>query len=343
MSDQTKSTISPAAVSVIIPCRNEEKFIAACLDSLCKQTYPKESLEVLVVDGFSKDGTRGITKSYQERYSWIKLFDNPKKHTPSAFNIGIANANGGIIILMGAHASYPNDYIAKCVGYLHTTPADVVGGNLRTVAHSATAPARAIAEVLHHPLGVGGSRFRMGSGTTQWVDAVFGGCYRKEIFSEIGMFNENLIRSQDMEFFIRLKRAGKKILLAPDIECTYYPKQTVKNFLVHNIRDGIWAIYPLKFVHAPLRLRHYIPLLFIASALGLGIASILWAPLTPLFIICSFLYGLIVVSASCAIAIKKRDPMLFVPLIGAFMARHFGYGVGSLIGVLKLLIPSKHI
>lgn len=329
------------ATSVIIPCRNEEKFIGACLDSLLKQTYPRESLEVLVVDGFSKDGTRGIIKSYQDRYQWIKLLDNPKKFTPSAFNIGISHAKGEVIVLMGAHASYPVDYIEKCVDYLSATSADVVGGNLRTIPYTSSASARAIAQVLQHPLGVGGSRFRMGSSTPQWVDAVFGGCYRKKIFSEVGMFNENLIRSQDMEFFIRLGRAGKKILLAPNIECTYYPKQTLKSFFVHNMKDGIWAIYPLKFVHVPLRIRHYIPLFFICSALGLTIASLLWTPLIPLFLICNFLYALTVVGASCGITIQQRDATLFPPLIAAFMARHFGYGIGSFVGVIRLLMPIK--
>jgi glycosyltransferase involved in cell wall biosynthesis len=329
-------------VSIIIPARNEEKFIGKCLESIVRQTYRRDRLEIIVVDGMSTDRTREIAERFKMTSPIsIRIIPNERRVTPVARNIGIKNARGDFICFLDAHAEYSPDYIARCTTHLAASNADVVGGNLSTMPYVPTAQARAIAEVLHHPLGVGGSRFRMGSPTPQWVDAVFGGCYRKGIFSEVGMFNENLIRSQDMEFFIRLKRAGKKILLAPDIECTYYPKQTIKDFFVHNIKDGIWAVYPLKFVRMPLRLRHYIPLFFITSALGLATASIVWTPLLPLFLLCSFFYASIVVGSSFGIAIQKHDPALFLPLIAAFAARHFGYGIGSLVGILKLLVPSK--
>ncbi len=50
-------------VSVIIPCRNEERFIGQCLDSVTAQDYSKDRMEVLVVDGMSEDGTREIVEN----------------------------------------------------------------------------------------------------------------------------------------------------------------------------------------------------------------------------------------------------------------------------------------
>jgi glycosyltransferase involved in cell wall biosynthesis len=72
-------------ISVIIPCRNEEKFISKCLDSIIQQDYPKENLEVLVIDGMSEDKTREIIQKYSQRYPFIKLLENPKKFTLYSF------------------------------------------------------------------------------------------------------------------------------------------------------------------------------------------------------------------------------------------------------------------
>ena len=76
-------------VSIIIPCRNEGKFIGKCLDTVLEQDYPKENLEILVVDGMSEDKTREIARNYSEEYPFIKLLENHKKFTNFAFNIGI--------------------------------------------------------------------------------------------------------------------------------------------------------------------------------------------------------------------------------------------------------------
>ncbi|HUS50974.1 MAG TPA: glycosyltransferase family 2 protein, partial [Candidatus Paceibacterota bacterium] len=252
-------------VSIIIPCWNEEKYIAKCLDSIVSQDYPKENLEVLIVDGMSEDKTIEIIKGYSERYQFVRLLNNAKKFTCFALNIGVKAAKGDIVILMGAHASYEKDYVSKCVKYLEEYDADSVGGVMKTRPGKKTLFAKAIAIVLSHPFGAGGSQFRTGVNEPKWVDTVFGGCYKKEIFDKIGLFNENLIRSQDMEFNLRLKKSRRKILLHPEIVSYYYPKSKLKDFFLHNINDGIWAILPLKFVKIPLKLRHYVPLVFVLT------------------------------------------------------------------------------
>jgi len=306
-------------VSIIIPCRNEEKFIGKCLDSISRQDYPKENLEVLVVDGMSGDKTREIIKEYSEKYSFIKFLENPNKFTPFALNIGIKNAQGEVILRMDAHAGYEKYYISKCVKYLRESGADNVGGVMKTLPSKNTVWAQAIAISLSHPFGVGGSQFRKGTDNPKWVDTVFGGCYKKEIFDKIGLFNENLIRSQDMEFNLRLKEAGGKILLHPEIVSYYYPKSNLKDFFLHNIKDGIWAVYPLKFVKIPLRLRHYIPLIFILT-LPLSV----WP------------YILLSLFFSAKISFREKDVRLFFIMPLVFGARHIGYGLGSAWGIVKL-------
>lgn len=330
--------MSKPFISIIIACRNEEKFISKCLDSLVKQTYPKNKMEVFVVDGISEDKTREIVKEYSKKNLFIYLLDNPKKITPVAFNLGIKNANGEIIIIGSSHAVYKKDYIQKYTKYLDKYHADCIGGLQITIPANNHITTKAIALVLSCPFGVGNSFFRTGqSKKPKIVDTVPFACYRKNIFERIGLFNENLVRSQDMEFNLRLRKAGGKILLVPEIVAYYYPKSNLKDFFVHNFKDGIWAVYPLKFVRMPLKLRHYIPLFFVLSLLGNGILGIFLSLFFYLFLLILIIYLSVNLYFSAKIAYNKKDSRYLFSMPVAFACRHFGYGIGSLIGLIKLI------
>lgn len=298
-----------ASVSIIIPCRNEEKFIGRCLESIVGQDYPRENLEVLVVDGMSEDGTRDIIeqfktmkqsqrserlpRSFQSLAMTLKLLDNPKKITPCAFNIGVKESRGDIVMIISAHAAYEKDCISKCIKYLKEYDADNVGGVMITLPRDDTFIGRAIAMVLSHRFGVGNSVFRVGSKKPRWVDTVFGGCYKKEVFEKIGLFNENLINSQDIEFNLRLKKAGGKILLHPDIVSYYYTRSDFKSFCKNNFRNGLWAILPFKFTKIiPVSLRHLVPLIFVLGLFGTGILSFFFLPFLWLFLFVIGFYSL---------------------------------------------------
>ena len=337
-------------VSIIIPCRNEADFIGRCLDSLLSQNYPKDKIEILVIDGASTDGTREIVGSYIQKDNRIKLFDNPRKLTPISMNIGIRNAKGDLITKTDAHTIYLPDYVSKCVYYLNEYPTlsrlnldnlDAVGGITHNVPTDNSLSARAIVLVLKSRLGGGGS-FRTGASKPQIADTAFGICYRKEVFGKIGFFNEKLIRSQDFDFNLRLTRAGGKILLAPDIVLTYYPKQkTLISFWRRHFLDGIWAILPLKFGSPIFKLRHLAPLMFVSTILAVTIGavfvpSLMWAAIGILV-----LYFTAVLYFSLKIASREKSIQLFPFLILAFAARHFAYGIGSLVGVIKLFIPGR--
>ena len=298
-------------VSIIVPTYNEEKFIKDCIESIFDQDY--KDFEVLVVDGMSKDGTREILQNYE-----VKVLDNPKRIKPCALNIGIKHAHGEIIMVMDAHADYSKDYVSKCVESLTKYKADNVGGTVKTSPAKDSIIAKAIAISLSHMFGAG-SAFRKGVSKPQIVDTVFGGCFKKEVFEKIGLFNENLIRSQDMEFNLRLQKAGGKILLVPNIVSYYYSKSNLKDFFFHNIKDGVWAIYPLKS-GVTLKLRHYIPLIFL---LTLPISIWVYLPVSLFF--------------SCIVALQKRNWKYLYALPPAFVVRHIGYGLGSLWGLLKLI------
>ena len=325
-------------VSLVIPCRNEEKFIGSCLDSIIANDYPKESLEVLAIDGMSEDGTRAVLEDYAKEYRWIRLLENPKRITPVALNMGIATAKGEIIIWMSAHNQYGKNYISRSVESLNKYGADNVGGTMKTLPRLDNFIGHAIVASLSHRFGVGNSYFRVRTDEPKWVDTVFGGCYRREVFDRVGLFNESLVRGQDMEFNLRLKKAGGKTLLVPDIVSYYYARSDIKSFWTHNWTNGLWAILP--FIYSPIMpvsWRHLVPLVFVGSLLVTAALGLLWAPFFWLFLTILGSYVLVSLAASFQIAWRERDPRYLILMPFVFGMLHFGYGLGSLWGVLKVL------
>ena len=330
-------------VSVVVLCRNEKKFIGKCLDSIIAQGYSKDKIEVLVIDGMSEDGTRKIIGKYTEKYSFIKLLDNPKKNTPCALNIGIKNSKGEVILIMGAHAIYQNDYVSKCVKYLYEYNADNVGGVWKIVPRSNTIVGRSIALASSSFFGGGNAYYRTGNfKEPKWVDTVFGGCYKKGIFDKIGYFNENLVRSQDIEFNLRLKKAGYKTLLVPDIIVYYYTRSTLKEVFNHRFKDGIWAVVPFKYSEiVPVSIRSLVPLIFVLSLVITALLGIFFKLVLALFLSITTTYFLANCYFSAKITYSEKNWRYFFVLIFTFAILHFSYGLGSVVGLAKVLVSKN--
>ncbi|HSP66352.1 MAG TPA: glycosyltransferase family 2 protein [Bryobacteraceae bacterium] len=232
-------------VSVVIPCRNEARFIARCLNSVLASDYPGNRIEVIVADGMSQDGTRQCVAGYMAHDSRVRLIDNPAGVTPVALNRAIETAHGEVILRLDARAEISPEYIRRAVGSLDTWGADCVGGTMRTLTEDSGKFAPSIRIALTHPFGVGNSHFRTGSNLPRWVDTVYGACWRREIFDRVGWFNERLERSQDIEFSSRLRRAGGRILVSPQMQINYYARGTLGEFCRQNWTNGVWAVLPL--------------------------------------------------------------------------------------------------
>jgi glycosyltransferase involved in cell wall biosynthesis len=324
-------------VTVILPCRDEANFIASCLASVLANDYPAELVELLVVDGMSTDGTRDILCRHIEASTSLTLLDNDRHIIPAAMNIGIRAARGDIILKIDAHSTYPSDYISKCVRLLQESGADNVGGVLFTEPSAETAIAGAIAIALAHPFGSGNSRFRIGSSQPLWADTAAFGCYRRDVFDRIGFYNEKLVRSSDMDLNTRLRHAGGRILLAPDIVVHYYPRGRLGEFVGRNLIDGFWALYPLRFGSRLARLRHLAPLaclLLFVLTVGVALADRRWWTV-PAGLLNA--YVLMSVGVAATVAARNRRPVLLVLLPLIFTIRHSAYAVGSLWGAVRAL------
>ena len=172
-------------VSIIIPCYNEKDYIKQCLDSVVAGDYPLDRMEVLVVDGGSTDQTRDILADYSSENPIVRMVDNPHRLKPHALNIGIRNAKGDIVIRMDAHALYDKHYVSRSVRYLDEYKADNVGGIRKTISANSSVLSRSIAASISNPFAAGNATYRTGAKGFRWVDTVFGGCYRQEIFRKI--------------------------------------------------------------------------------------------------------------------------------------------------------------
>lgn len=325
-------------VTVVVPCRNERDYIAGCLDSIIASDYRQERLEVLVVDALSDDGTRSLVEGYTRRHPFVRMLDNPERVTPVAFNLGVQHARGALIMIMSAHASIAPDAIRKCVEYSAAYGADNVGGMWRIEPRGGGLWDRAVAQALSHPFGVGGGRYRTRRPAKPvWVDTAAYGCYRREVFQKIGLFNPKLTRGQDMEFNMRLRAAGGRTLLAPDVEITYYARSSLITFLRHNFRNGAWAILPFRYSAVrPVALRHLVPLMFVLALL----ASVTLAALrsSTWWILAGIAGAYLGVSLATAaqIAVRQRQSGFLVLMPVAFTALHLAYGLGSLWGVVRV-------
>jgi len=319
-------------VSVIMPIYNEEKYIVDCIESLLQQDYPIENMEWIFVDGGSNDNTKELMHMYIKRYpNLIKLMDNPHKTVPYAMNIGINAAAGEYIIRLDAHAEYENDYIKKCVYYLNTTDADNVGGVAETKGRGFVG--RIIAKMLSSKFGVGNSQFRT-NGKSGYVDTVPFGAFRKEVFHKFGGYDERLTRNQDNEMNYRIRKNGGKIYMAEDIHLTYYCRDIIKGISKMAMQNGKWNVITMKLCPGAMGIRHFIPLIFVLSVLGLMILGCFWNIFLKLLGLELLIYFSLDMLFSIKIANSFREAILLFALFPIF---HVTYGVGSFVGITKVL------
>jgi len=339
MIDLVAKMSEPPFVTIIIPTRNEEFHIDKCLKSIAETSYPKDRLEILVIDGVSSDDTTNISKKFDTSFSFFRILTNEKKIFPAAVNMGITRSRGDIIIIFGAHSIYPPNCITNCVNHLISNEVDNVGGFINQVWPETSILGETIILALKSPFGVGGSTFRTKNSSSKpiFVDTVFGGCYRKSIFSKIGLFNENFIFSSDIEFNYRLRKNGGKILFVPEIESTYlYSKARTKfiEFIKHNYRNGYWSVYPLKFVKSnPFSLRHYVPILFVLGLFGPLLLSLIYKPFLLISLAVFVLYSIVNLFYTINIRSKTVIQHFILPFI--FFSLHLSYGIASIWAFIK--------
>jgi glycosyltransferase involved in cell wall biosynthesis len=325
-------------ISFVIPILNEERYLDATLESLAAQELGDFSAEVLLVDGGSTDGSAAIVERYTAKQSGIqfRLLANPRRRTPAAFNIGIAESRSEIIGLGGAHTIYPSAYFRVAIELLRSGIAEVVGGG-----HDSHVPSvrsvlgRSMACLYLSPMGSGVAAYHRRT-EPGFVDTVYGGFYRRDAFTRIGVFDESLTRNQDNELNARILRAGMRIYFDPRLSTQYVMKADVGTFLRRGYLFGRYHPETWRRTPGAFRFRHAAPAALALYTAVAAIASLVfrtWLPLWPLA-----LYAVLLLAAALQLA-RTRPISVALLTIPLFAAYHFAYGTGTLVGLIRDRVP----
>jgi len=316
-------------VSLICPTLNEEKYIENILKFFV-ESLPKEK-ELIIVDGGSTDNTKSIVQRWIKNNKSIFLVHNSNKTVPFALNLGLKKAVGDIIIRLDAHTLYDPAYIVETLNTFNKTGADIVGGPMNPVGINVVQ--KSIAYCTSTIFGIGDSTFHF-KNKEGWVDSVYLGSWKKEIFIDLIGFDEKFKRNQDDEFHYRAKSLGKKIYLSPKIKSYYYPRSSFKKLFSQYFQYGLYKPLVLNKIKSSIKLRHLIPCLFTLYLFALIFVFFIPNELIKFYLFPVVLYLILnfVFSFKCSDSLLvKICNLLTFPIL------HIAYGSGFIIGLYKLL------
>ena len=316
--------------SVVIPTYNEKDYLPLCLDSIINQNYDRDLVEIIVVDGLSTDGTLDVIKKYQNKHTGIKYFENIEKKTPNALNIGIKNSTGEVIVILGAHATLDKDFLYFNNKFMSEQNVKVTGGTQYNIGESFIQKAIGIAMEL--PFAIASAPYRW-SKKEQFVDTVVYAAYKRELFEEIGLFEQNFSIAEDAEINWRIRQAGYKIFFSPKIKSYYYPRKSILKFIRQIFRYGILRVNVVKKHLDAIRFFHLIPPIFVLAIILMTILVLAGSLKMEIILIVLVIYFLtsILSSAVKLIPDKLQYIILIPPLI---FLMHFFWGLGFIVGLL---------
>lgn len=320
-------------VAVVIPCRNEEGYIERCVRSLVESDRTGIELSVRVVDGRSDDGTRAIIEAISREHPEVELIDNPERTTPVALNRGLKRGGYDVAIILGAHAEVDEVFLLGNVEVLRKDPSvGCAGGIIENVFEGPVA--KRIGAAMAHPFGVGSAHFRTGA-RDGYVDTVAFGCYRKEVFQQVGFFDEDLVRNQDDEFNYRVTKAGYRIYLDKRIRSRYYVRASYPRLFEQYEQYGFWKVFVNKKHRAVTTWRQLVPALWVAFVLaGMSLSG-----LSDSIGIAFGLGALAYFTVATYSAVKISKDKVDIPgVLSAFIVLHAAYGAGYLRGIWELLV-----
>ena len=320
-------------VSVIVGLLNEEKFLPRLIEDFKKQTYDHDEIELIFIDGMSKDSSWKILEDFKNSnhdFYDVVLLKNPKVILSAGMNVGIKAARGECILKVDCHSHITDNFIENNVKIIEEGE-DVCGGPRPNIIENADNFSKTLLLVEENMFGSGIADYRKKT-AKKYVSSVFQGMYKKSIFDKIGLLDEKVGRVEDNELHYRIRKNGYKIRYSNDILSYQYTRPTLKRMLKQKYSNGYWIgkvshIYPKAF-----SIFHFVPLAFVLAI----IFSLCMIPITSIFIVLlSSIYFLftILITIMTIINNKFNVTILLMPII--LFLIHVYYGVGTLVGLIK--------
>ncbi len=322
-------------VSFCVIAYNEEKAILSLFSDIRNQDYPHDKMEVILVNAMSTDNTRALMEQFAEEDNGFKrvvVVDNPKKIQAAGWNVAIHEAKCDIIMRIDAHTMIPKEFVSKNVRCIEAGEF-VSGGPRPNIAEEDNPWKHTLLLAESSMFGSSIAPYRKGHQKT-YVKSVFHGAYRREVFEKAGFFNENLGRTEDNEMHYRIREAGYKICYDPNIISYQHTRSSWKRMMQQKYGNGYWIGLTLGVCPKCFALYHFIPFLFVLAILFTAVLALfghgyLLAILTALYTVVN-----ISMSLGAVLKEKKHWQYLLLPLI--FFSLHVSYGIGTLVGVLKM-------
>jgi len=316
-------------VSVVIPARNEEHYIGACLDSIRAQEH--ELLQVIVVDGASTDDTVAVVDKHTAEDNRVELLHNPRRTIPVSMNMGLAHARGRWLVRVDAHSVVPPTYVGMALRRLQEGSWGGVGGRKDGV--GVTSAGRAIAAAMGSRFGVGNSTYHHGT-SPQEVDHIPFGAYPVALLRSLHGWDEGLVANEDYELDYRLRQAGSRLLFDPQIAIRWHCRQSIGDLYRQYRRYGQGKVDVALLHPASLSVRHLVPPALVAYV---GVAALAAAvkrsPVLPLGMLAP--YGLAVGAATASVGRTLGSSSERKWVAPAFVAMHVGWGLGFWTGLAQ--------
>lgn len=333
-------------VSICIIAYNEEKFICNILRDVISQNYPHEKTEIVLVDSMSKDNTRSIMEKFAQKHKnefmRIKVCENPKRSQAAGWNIAIENTAGDVIVRVDAHAKIPENFISENIRVIES--GEFVSGGPRPNLTDENTPYKNMLLLAESSMfGSSAASYRRAGGEEKkYVNSLFHGAYRRQVFAEVGGFDEALGRTEDNELHYRIRKAGFKLCCCESIRSYQYIRGTLGSMLKQKFQNGRWIGLTLGYCPKCLSLFHFVPFAFVAALflslifgiVGLCINLSIFA--FPLILLLG-LYGMADIFMSiCAIIEAPKKHMILFLLPFVFFLLHTFYGLGTICGIVQL-------
>jgi len=325
-------------ISVIFAVRNEIKNIEHAIDSIYKQTFPNENIEIIFVDGMSTDGTFEYLNNIQSTRKNIIIERNPKISSASGWNKGIDLAQGKYILIMSGHAEISSKYLQSCYEILEVSNYAAVAGP--TIPIGINRFSHQLALALKSSFGIGNASY-FKSTENRVVETLVFGLYRREVLIKVNKFDENIIRGQDWELNFRIRNQGFKLYQIGYVNSKYYVRTSLISIWKRHFNAGKWKVYILKKYPRSLLLRHVIPFMFVI-VLILLIAGAFFSNFIQLLLIGFLLIYLFIGSFFALITIHKNQEGQLAWILLLFFIMHFSYGIGMCQGILQFLFLSHY-
>ncbi len=324
-------------VTIITPCRNEAGYIDTFVQSALGQQTGAFSLELIIAEGASDDGTVARLATLCAQHPELRVIENPQRIVSTGLNRAIGAARGDIIVRMDVHTEYDADYVMECVAALQSSGAACVGGPWR--ASGDGVKQQAIADAFQAPLGSGGAASRRLDYDGP-CDTVYLGCWWKHELIAVGGFDEALVRNQDDELCLRLKLGNRAIWQSSRIRSRYTPRASFRALWHQFFQYGYWKVAVAKKHGQHAALRHLAPVMFVGGLAVLFVAG--WfVPMVHLFGAAVLAIYAIAVGIAAVQASARRTALSVAYVALAIILMHFGYGVGYGLGIKDFTLVGK--